>query len=243
MGRHAKPRGSHRLALGSLSLLGAASAVGGAVGLGVHLDDTGTLANGLGLGDRGPAAASPDTPLSGFAPVAAQPPGPSADDGIQPTTLSIPSLRISSGLEKLSLASDGTLNSPQDPQQAGWFDGGPLPGRTGPAVVIGHADSLDGPAVFADLSLLHRGDVITVELSDGGTVRFEVSSVERHAKDQFPTEAVYGPQPDPQLRLITCGGTYTDDGYEDNVIVYARLAPKEPTSGAGSGRTPPRPTL
>ncbi|WP_381795726.1 class F sortase [Streptomyces niveus] len=192
----------------------------------------------------------PDTSLSGLAPVAARPSGPSEDDGVRPTTLSIPSLRINSGLERLGLASDGTLNPPRAPQRAGWFEGGPLPGRTGPAVVVGHADSVDGPAVFADLSLLRRGDVVTVGLSDGGNVRFEVYSVERHAKDRFPTEAVYGPRPDPQLRLITCGGTYTDDGYEDNVIVYARLAPTDSAGGTeraahatGDDRTPPRPPL
>ncbi|MFE6030667.1 class F sortase [Streptomyces niveus] len=85
------------------------------------------------------------------------------------------------------------MNSPQDPPQVGWFEGGPLPGRTGLAVVVGRADSLDGPAVFADLSLLRWGDVITIGLDNGGTVRFDVSSAERHAKDRFPTEAVCSP--------------------------------------------------
>jgi hypothetical protein len=36
--------------------------------------------------------------------------------------------------------------------------------------------------------------------------------------------AVYGPTPDPELRLVTCGGTFdaASGHYADNVIVYAR---------------------
>jgi hypothetical protein len=42
-------------------------------------------------------------------------------------------------------------------------------------------------------------------------------------KDQFPSERVYRPTPDAELRLITCGGDF-DPGrlsYRDNIVVYA----------------------
>ena len=41
----------------------------------------------------------------------------------------------------------------------------------------------------------------------------------------FPTEAVFGPSPEPLLRLITCGGTFDRSrrSYRDNVVVTARL--------------------
>jgi hypothetical protein len=37
---------------------------------------------------------------------------------------------------------------------------------------------------------------------------------------------VYGPVPDAELRLITCGGTfdYARGSYLSNVVVYARLS-------------------
>ena len=44
-----------------------------------------------------------------------------------------------------------------------------------------------------------------------------------YAKDEFPTGAVYGPTPDAELRLITCGGVF-DSGlgsYLSNTVVYA----------------------
>jgi hypothetical protein len=38
---------------------------------------------------------------------------------------------------------------------------------------------------------------------------------------------VFGPSPDPILRLITCGGSFdrSQRSYRDNVVVTARLAP------------------
>ncbi|MDJ0340922.1 class F sortase [Streptomyces sp. H10-C2] len=143
---------------------------------------------------------------------------------MRPSMLSIPAIQVRSTLETLALSSTGVLRVPQHPAQAGWFGGGSVPGQIGPAVMVGHVDSLDGPAVFARLWLLRPDDVITVTLSDGSSARFQVTSVQRFPKDRFPTAAVYGPQPDPQLRLITCGGAFDGHRYADNVVVFARLA-------------------
>lgn len=48
--------------------------------------------------------------------------------------------------------------------------------------------------------------------------------VERWPKDDFPTDAVYRNSRGPELRLVTCGGTFDSDArrYRDNVIVFAR---------------------
>jgi len=49
--------------------------------------------------------------------------------------------------------------------------------------------------------------------------------VRSYPKTRFPTSAVYGPTPDAQIRLITCGGTFdwTTGHYLSNTIVYASL--------------------
>jgi hypothetical protein len=56
-------------------------------------------------------------------------------------------------------------------------------------------------------------------------LRFEVWKLATYPKDHFATAAVFGPTPDPELRLITCGGPFdTSIGhYEDNVVVFAVL--------------------
>ncbi|MCM2424700.1 class F sortase [Streptomyces sp. RKAG337] len=221
MGRHARPRPPHRIALGSLALLGAASAVGGAVGLGPHL----MRADAPAGGDRAVRMA---VPAPGPDPVGTTPqgppPGPSPAVAPRPSSLSIPAIQVRTALETLGLSPTGALQVPVRPERAGWFDGGPVPGQVGPAVVVGHVDSVDGPAVFARLSSLRPGDVITVGLGDGGSVRFRVTAVRRFAKDRFPTAEVYGPQPDAQLRLITCGGAFDGHHYPDDIVVFARLA-------------------
>jgi hypothetical protein len=50
-----------------------------------------------------------------------------------------------------------------------------------------------------------------------------VRRVDQVAIGQFPTDAVYGDTAGPELRLITCGGTFdrATHSYRDNVIVYA----------------------
>jgi hypothetical protein len=62
-----------------------------------------------------------------------------------------------------------------------------------------------------------------VENGSGTALPFAVSTVTRHPKWSFPSDAVYGASPDAELRLITCGGRYDrDSGYVDNVVVFAR---------------------
>jgi len=57
-------------------------------------------------------------------------------------------------------------------------------------------------------------------------VRFSVDRIERHPRNQFPTDIVYGPTEDVALRLVTCGGTIdrSSGHYRDNVIVFATAA-------------------
>ena len=54
---------------------------------------------------------------------------------------------------------------------------------------------------------------------------FRVTAVHLYPKARFPAAAVYGPVPDAQLRLITCGGTFdaATGHYLSNVIAFAQL--------------------
>lgn len=142
---------------------------------------------------------------------------------VEPAVLRIPSLGVDTRLERLGLDKAGALQPPRDPQEAGWFAGGPAPGDIGPAVIAGHVDSRHGPAVFYRLAQLRAGDRIFVERSDGTTVVFRVRSVQTYPKAAFPTAEVYGPTPEAALRLITCGGRFDRrlQSYEDNVVAYA----------------------
>jgi LPXTG-site transpeptidase (sortase) family protein len=139
-----------------------------------------------------------------------------------PTEVRIPSIGVSSSLEKLTLDSTGAMRAPRDYASAGWFAGGVAPGDAGPAVIAGHVDSYRGPAIFYRLHQLRPGDLVQVQRS-GQWLSFQVVSVEQYAKDKFPSAKVYRPTPGPELRLITCGGGFDSAkrSYQDNMVVYA----------------------
>ena len=125
-------------------------------------------------------------------------------------------------LETLSIGRDGALQPPGNFGKAGWYADGTAPGDTGPAVIAGHVDSKAGPAIFYRLRELTAGDRVNVTRG-GKDVRFTVVRTAWYPKTKFPTSQVYGPTPDSQLRLITCGGVFDHSlrSYKDNLVVYA----------------------
>jgi hypothetical protein len=145
----------------------------------------------------------------------------------RPVSLIIPMIGVKTQLIKLGLTADGVLQVPSSTTVAGWYSGSPRPGAIGPAIIEGHVDSLTGPGVFYRLSELQPGDRIYIGRADGTTVEFRVTAAQTYLKAYFPTAAVYGPTPDPELRLITCGGTfdYATGHYLSNTIIYAAESP------------------
>ncbi len=145
-----------------------------------------------------------------------------------PAFVRVTSIGATSSLIPLGLHDDGTLEVPIDFAVAGWYSLGPRPGQVGAAVIAGHLDSYNGPAVFARLPEVRPGDEVEVTRKDGSIVRFSVTRIDVYPKDRFPTMAVYGPTEGPELRLITCGGAFdrARGSYRDNVVVYARMIPE-----------------
>jgi len=192
----------------------------------------GLLVAGCGGPGHSPAAA-PSRGGSATAPEPRQPPGVAGfhsvrtyDQPALPVRLWIPKIAVSTALVRLGRLPDGSIEVPHDWNTAGWYDKGPRPGQPGPAVILGHVDSKTGPAVFFRLRALRPRDVVRVGLADGRILVFRVQRVERYPKDKFPTEAVYLPTLNSELRLITCGGDfdYAAGSYRDNIVVYATLA-------------------
>ena len=147
----------------------------------------------------------------------------------EPIRIRIPRIGVDSTLLRLGQASDGSIAVPGPGphyDQAGWYRYSPVPGATGPAVVVGHVDSAaNGPSVFFRLGSLRPHDQMQVTSSNGALVTFAVTRVLRVAKNAFPTRLVYGDTPGPELRLITCGGSFdrSTGHYRDDVVVFATL--------------------
>ncbi|RRR85395.1 class F sortase [Streptomyces sp. RP5T] len=143
-----------------------------------------------------------------------------------PDRVRIPAIRVDAPLMGLALTASGSLDVPPASRKnlAGWYEAGTTPGETGTAILAGHVDNAEGPAVFYDLGALRKGSAIEVDRRDGSVAVFTVDAVEVYDAKDFPDEKVYGAARRPELRVITCGGGYSrSTGYRGNVVVFAHL--------------------
>jgi hypothetical protein len=125
----------------------------------------------------------------------------------------------------LDLRDDNSLDVPRSAGTIGWYQRSASPGEVGPAVLAAHVNFRGEEGAFARLGEIAPGATVEVHRDDGTTAVFAVDRVEQVAKDAFPTEAVYGPTTDGEIRLITCGGVFNEQtrSYEDNIVVFGHL--------------------
>lgn len=140
-----------------------------------------------------------------------------------PVHLSIPDVAIDTDLIQLGKNDDGTMQTPESYEVAGWYQYSPTPGEIGPSVLVGHVDNYKGAAVFFRLKELQPGQKIAVTRQDGSVATFTVTRLEQFDQDHFPTDAVYGNTNDSELRIITCGGPFNhvSGEYTQNTVVFA----------------------
>ncbi|MFF0386438.1 class F sortase [Streptomyces sp. NPDC004286] len=198
----------------------------------VLLTGVALIRNGSGEFDVGPpqpAAAAAPAPDVRTSPSAEGPTPASAPVGLSfspADRVRIPAIQVDAPVTPVGLDADGWVGAPppEDPNLAGWFTGAVSPGEKGTSVIVGHVDNTQGPAVFYGLGALKKGNRIEVARQDGRTAVFEVYGVEVFEKSKFPGDRVYGSKGTPELRVITCGGGFSkQNGYDGNVVVFARL--------------------
>ena len=122
-----------------------------------------------------------------------------------PTRVRIPAIRVNAPLAGLGLDAKGHPAAPaeRDGNLAGWYTNGAKPGTIGTALIAGHVDNWQGPAVFYNLGALHRGDEIDVDRADGNTAVFAIDAVEAYPASAFPNQEVYGWAQRAELRIMT----------------------------------------
>lgn len=175
------------------------------------------------------AAARSEAPLDAqpSAQTAVLPPSP-------PIRIVIPKTGTDAPFVGLGLDGSGHLAvpDPNDRRLAGWYKDGVAPGSPGTAIVVAHVDTKTGPAAFYGLGTLEPGDTAEITRADGIVATFRVESVELFDKKAFPSTRVYADTADPELRMLTCGGSYDkqNGGYQSNVVVFAKLTGTRPAS-------------
>jgi Sortase domain len=145
-----------------------------------------------------------------------------------PVSVAIPAIDVQSRLLHLGRNQDGTMQVPDlttSANEAAWYKYSVTPGQIGTAVIEGHVDSYQGPAVFFRLGALRPGNHINVTLADGITAVFRVTGVREYAKAEYPANTIYAPADYAALRVITCGGDFdaATGHYLSSVVVFASL--------------------
>ncbi|CAM3876074.1 class F sortase [Alkalicoccus chagannorensis] len=164
-----------------------------------------------------------------------------------PTGLRAPSADIEGPVEEVGILDNGEMGVPEAAENIGWFEPGVKPGERGNAVLAGHVDSREGPAVFYDLDELEAGDEVHVDDEEGNTLTFQVTSVVQYDRREAPIEDIFGPSSRRQMNLITCTGTFNqaEGTHDDRLVVYTELVeesaeeepPPAPTNVELSGST------
>ncbi|MGW6917708.1 class F sortase [Kitasatospora sp. NPDC054939] len=198
----------------------------GAIGDGgPPLPPTPAAAPAAGAADPASPSGLPAEPATPTARIT-RPAGPAPLPPSAPTRIRIPAIKVDAPVTGLGLDAARHLATPPVEQRnlVGWYRDGATPGARGNALVLGHADTRSGPAVFYRLGLLRRGHTVEVVRTDRRTAVFTVDAVQVFPKSTFPDAAVYGDTPGAELRLITCGGKFDKrTGYESNTVVFAHL--------------------
>lgn len=148
-------------------------------------------------------------------------------EGIEPERIFIPSIGVEAEALHLGVTENGEMDVPDTIDDVSWFSPGYKPGENGRAVIAGHVDGLNGPAIFWDLAELEAGDEIIVD-GNGQQLVFKVYAMESVELELADVQSVFGYRSTPELVLITCSGDYDHDRgtREERLIVYAELVEK-----------------
>lgn len=143
-----------------------------------------------------------------------------------PSRLSIPRLNIDAHVQQLGITQNGSLGTPSNFVDVGWYALGTIPGNKGSAIIDGHVDNgLALAGVFKHLSSVVIGDNVYVTNYGGTTTHFIVTDIESYDYKNAPIEMIFNDNTGSYLKLITCGGNWVPGGrtYDRRIVVTAVL--------------------
>ncbi|HSX39706.1 MAG TPA: class F sortase [Candidatus Saccharimonadales bacterium] len=126
------------------------------------------------------------------------------------TELEITNLNIHLQLVNVGVADDGSLETPKNWDQGGWFDNGARPGENGNMIINAHYDDNYGrPAAFWSLKNIKAGDTVLVKDEFGKEYTYKVTDIVYvDINDPARLEVFASDKSIPSITLITCGGVW-----------------------------------
>jgi sortase (surface protein transpeptidase) len=148
-----------------------------------------------------------------------------------PVRLIIPKLNINAAFQYNGMTPSGTMETPSNVSDVGWFTGSVLPGKAGVSIVIGHVAQIRGgvvtkPGVFSDLGSLSAGDTFSVVNDQGVTTNFVVRKSRSYDPTADATDVFISTDGGAHLNFITCEGTWDRSQleYTQRRVVFADVA-------------------
>lgn len=141
-----------------------------------------------------------------------------------PKRIKIPSITVNAVFDYVGLTSQGDLDVPKGPTNAGWYNQGPRPGEVGSSVIDGHFGYKNNlPAVFDNLHKLQGGDNLYVEDEKGAMAKFVVRESRTYGPNEDATAVFRSSDGKAHLNLITCQGVWnkSQKSYSTRLVVFA----------------------
>jgi sortase (surface protein transpeptidase) len=141
-----------------------------------------------------------------------------------PVEIAIPQIGVRSRIVGVGVSDGRALLLPPDARSVVWYDGGPVPGAPGSAVIAAHVDYAGEVGVFFRLRELRPGSHVKITMAGSHTRWFVVVARRVYSKPKLPASVVFRSGGAPLLTLITCGGDFdpVKRHYLANVVVYAK---------------------
>lgn len=141
-----------------------------------------------------------------------------------PRALYIDKLKIAARILPMSVNKDGSVQSPKNIYDSGWYTGSVKPGEVGAQFIDGHASGPTREGLFAYLDKLGVGDTLQIEKGDGTRLTYKVVHTEVVPLDGFDMKKALLPYGKTLrgLNLMTCTGKWVNgkNTYDHRVMVY-----------------------
>lgn len=153
---------------------------------------------------------------------------PAADAGQLPTAIQIDAASVDAEVEQNTIV-NGAMQNPSGPWVVSWYKGTATLAERSNTVMAGHLDYWGvGPAVFANLANVGKGDEIRVTGMNGQIFTYQVEWTRLYLLAELNSgglKEIAGATPVSTLTLITCGGAFdTATGqYLSRFVVRATL--------------------
>ena len=146
---------------------------------------------------------------------------------IDPENITIESLGLNAPVTVVGVANDGSMETPKNWNEAGWYWKSAHPGEQGNLIINGHYDDSSArPAAFWQLKNVAVGDKVSVTDKYSKTFVYQVSDVFFVSiQDPQRLDVLQSDDSKSTITLITCGGVWLPgmSTYDKRLVVKGEL--------------------